>query len=279
MIFDMSATDGAGQDHEVEKSTRDAVRNDDEDRTMSSRNVTWAGLLMLVILWGAGPAGAQVPSSEQTDRRQERLTRVQGGRPPAIDRQFHRARAAWRTGSSLLEAKARLDRVLRALPKDTEARKLRAKVLLEMGRSAEALSDAERATELAPNDGEAHLLRAEAAREQSRFETARRALDAAADHLPAEDAALHARLSWNALLLGRLDQAEAFGRVALQLDSTSAPAYRQLARVFLERERPGEAAAVLARGLRAKALRPRALREDERLRRLTDHPRLRELVE
>lgn len=198
-------------------------------------------------------------------------------RPPALDRQFHRALTAWRTQSSLLEAKARLDRVLQELPDDTEARKLRAEVLLEMNRPKEALQDAKRTAELHPEDGEAHLLYAEAARESGRLEVARRALDTAAKHL-AEDAALHTRFSWNAMLLERPAQAEAFGRVALALDSTSASAYRQLARVFLEQERPDEAAAVLARGLRGAVLQPRSIREDDRLRRLTDHPRLEGLM-
>jgi hypothetical protein len=37
-------------------------------------------------------------------------------RPPAIEVQFHRAEAAWKTGASLHEAKARIDRVLEELP-------------------------------------------------------------------------------------------------------------------------------------------------------------------
>jgi tetratricopeptide (TPR) repeat protein len=249
-----------------------------------SRNVL-IGLLALAATGGPlllpSPAAAQTQSYSQAESRSGvagASPEAAGERSPEIKRQLRRARTAWRTESSLLEAKARLDRILRALPTDTEVRTLRARVLLKMGRPAEAFDDAMRAADLAPKNGEAHLLRAEAARELSHFEAARRALDAAADHLPAEDAALHARLSWNALLLDRLDQAEAFGRVALQLDSTSAPAHRQLARVFLQRERADEAAAVLARGLRSDVLRPRALREDELLRRLIDHPRLRDVM-
>lgn len=249
-----------------------------------SRNVL-IGLLALAAAGGPlllpSPAAAQTQSYSQAESRSgvaEAPPGAAGERSPEIKRQLRRARTAWRTESSLLEAKARLDRILRALPTDTEVRTLRARVLLKMGRPAEAFDDARRAADLAPKNGEAHLLCAEAARELSHFEAARRALDAAADHLPAEDAALHARLSWNALLLDRLDQAEAFGRVALQLDSTSAPAHRQLARVFLQRERADEAAAVLARGLRSDVLRPRALREDELLRRLIDHPRLRDVM-
>jgi tetratricopeptide (TPR) repeat protein len=241
--------------------------------------VTVALLLAVSACCAPSPAAAQERQSyAQTERRRSAAAGAPVQRSPEQERQFHRARMAWRAGSSLLEAKARLDRLLRALPADREARKLRAKVLLEMGRPAEALRDAGRAATLAPEDGEAHLLRAEAARERSRFEMAQNALDAAADHLSDRDAALHARLSWNAMLLDRLDQAEAFGRVALQLDSTSAPAYRQLARVFLQRERLDEAAAVLAQGLQIDVLRPRALRKDDLLRRLADHPRLRKLM-
>lgn len=229
----------------------------------------------LVASIAALPARAQVEQERDVGRTQESPARADGERTAKLDRQFRRAQTAWRTGASLFEAKARLDRVLHALPSDTAARKLRAEVLLEMGRPEEALEDARRAAELQPEDGEAHLLHAEAARESSRFEEARRALEKASEHLP-RNAVLHTRFSWNAMLLDRLAQAEAFGRVALALDSTSAPAYRQLARVFMQRERTDEAAAVLARGLQAGRVQPRSVREDELLRQLTDHPRLKE---
>ena len=227
---------------------------------------------------GAIPAMGQVGQGEADSARLKQAPASRAAnRSPDQERQFRRALMAWRTGASLLEAKARLDHLLRELPDDVEARKLRAEVLLEMGRPEEALRDATRVVELRPQDGEGHLLHAEAAREDSRLEAARAALDRAAEHLP-KQARLHTRFSWNAMLLDRLAQAEAFGRVALALDSTSAPAYRQLARVFLQRERPDEAAAVLARGLRAEVLQPRALHEDELLRSLTDHARLVDLL-
>jgi hypothetical protein len=57
-------------------------------------------------------------------------------RPPAIEVQFHRAEAAWKTGASLHEAKARIDRVLEEIPGDVDARKLRARHLsMRCGRS------------------------------------------------------------------------------------------------------------------------------------------------
>lgn len=240
----------------------------------ANKTAALAGAMLLLAGAGAVPAAAQVEQEMRAEREQaEAQPEATRTRPPALDRQFRRALTAWRTGSSLLEAKARLDRVLRALPHDAQARKLRAEVLLEMGRPEEALRDAEHAAGLRSGDGEAHLLHAEAARESSRFDAARRALDRAAEHLP-EDAALHTRFSWNAILLDRPMQAEAFARVALALDPASAPAYRQLARVFMERGRPDEAVAVLARGLRASVLRAHTLREDDLLRQLADHPRL-----
>jgi predicted Zn-dependent protease len=198
-------------------------------------------------------------------------------RPPALDRQLRRAKMAWRRGTNLPEAKARLDHLLRRRPDDQAARKLRAEVLLEMDRSGAALHDARHAATSRPRDGVAHLLRVEAARRDSQPALARRALARAAEHLP-QKAKPHVRFSWNAMQLGRLAQAEAFGRVAVALDSSSGAAPRQLARVFVERDRADEAAAVLARGVRDGALAPRAIRRDERLRDLTDHPRLRELM-
>ena len=240
----------------------------------------WSKLKILfgagMLLWGVGvsPVEAQVPEEMRSERvLRDSAQLPQRERPPRLDRQFRRALTAWRTGSSLFEAKARLDRVLQEMPGDVEARKLRADVLLRMGRPEEALRDARRAVALRPRDGEAHLLHAEAARESSHLDQARDALDQAAEYLP-QESALHTRLSWNAMLLDRPAQAEAFGRVALALDSTSAAAYRQLARVFIMRDRPDEAASVLMRGLQEEVVQPRSIREDELLRQLTDHPLL-----
>ena len=78
--------------------------------------------------------------------------------------QYYRAETAWKSGASVLEVKARVDRVLKELPDDVEALKLRTRALLHMGRDAEALVDAQRAVALHPTDGEAQLLLSEAAR-------------------------------------------------------------------------------------------------------------------
>jgi tetratricopeptide (TPR) repeat protein len=232
--------------------------------------------VVAVVLCTSGSAAAQVQGIRAAPPEQETSRRVVE-RSSELERQFQRALTAWRTGASLFEAKARLDRVLEARPTDAEARKLRAEVLLEMNHPQQALRDARQAAKLRPADGEAHLLHAEAARESNLPEEARHALDVAAEYLP-ERHALHTRFSWNAMRLDRLGQAEAFGRVALALDSTSAPAYRQLARVFVQRERPDEAAAVLRRGLRVGVVEPRTVRRDDMLRALSDHPRLREFM-
>lgn len=189
-------------------------------------------------------------------------------RPQELDVQFHRAETAFRSGSSMLEAKARVDRVLEALPDDVGARKLRAQVLLSMGRPAEAFSDAQRAVALGPDDGEAYLILSEAARMTGRPELAEEALMKASERV-LEDAGFHIRLSWNAALLGQLDMAEAYARIALALDPREAAAYYQLARVFVQKSQPADAASVLARGLRQSVLDPSAIRQDTLLNRVS----------
>ena len=157
---------------------------------------------------------------------------AQGVRPHELNVQYHRAETAWKSGASVLEVKARVDRVLEALPNDVEALKLRAQALLRMDRIEEALADARRAVRLRSKDGEAHLILCEAARRNGDLEGAERALDAASE-LVLDDAALHIRLSWNAMLLENYDKAEAFARVARASDPDEAAAYYQLARVFV----------------------------------------------
>lgn len=194
-------------------------------------------------------------------------------RPLALGQELRRAEAAWKSGTSLLEAKARLDRVIEARPDDVEALLLRAYVLLSMDRPEEAKADARRAIELDPESGEAHLLMGEAARVLGDLDLARAELDRAAELLR-EDAALHTRLSWNAALLGQLDRAEAFARVALALDEQSAAAYYQLARVFLLKDAPEQAVAVLERGFRASVLDTTMLAQDPSLAPIMEHPAL-----
>ena len=197
----------------------------------------------------------------------------QHNRPSALNVQYLRAETAWRSGGSVLEAKARVDRVLEVLPDDVEALKLRAQVLMVMDRNDEALLDARRAVAINPDDGEAHLILCEAARLNQNLDLAERSLDTAAERV-LDDAPFHIRMSWNAALLGHLDKAETYARVALALDESDASAYYQLARVFIYREQPDAAASVLASGLNNSILDPSALREDTLLVQVLHHPTL-----
>ena len=188
------------------------------------------------------PAGTFVPRSAAAT-----------GRPSALTRELHRAEVAFRSGSSLLEAKARLDRVLTADPDDADARRLRAHVLLAQGRPDAALEDADRAADLRPADAEALLLVCEAARLTGARAHALAALERVA-RLTVRDAPLHARLAWNAAELGDLERAEAFARIAVQQDARLPAAYVQLARVFVLQRQDEAAAATLVRGATARAV-------------------------
>jgi tetratricopeptide (TPR) repeat protein len=187
-------------------------------------------------------------------------------RSPELNVQYHRAESAWRSGGSVLEAKARVDHVLRELPDDLDARKLRAEVLLGMGHPEEALEDAQYAVRLNAADAGAQLILSEAARLSGNTGLALDALDAAAEYAP-DNATFHVRLSWNAVELEQLDKAEAFARTAFELEPSEA-AYQQLARVLLLRGRQEEAIEVLVRGLRASIIRPGALEQDPVLARM-----------
>ncbi len=202
---------------------------------------------------------------------------AQERRPPELDVQFNRAETAWKSGASVLEAKARVDRVLNQIPDDGEARKLRAQILMALDRPEEALFDARQAVKLQPQDGEAYLILSEAARFNGDRYLAIEALDAAAERV-LEDADFHIRLSWNAALLGQLDRAEAYARIAHALDSTKAAAYYQLARVFVQKDQPSDAASILEKGLRSNLLDPNAIRQDTVLLRVAGHERLQGLL-
>ena len=93
--------------------------------------------------------------------------------PEQVQMQFHRAQTAWRNQTSILEAKVRVDQVLRDAPNHAEAWKLRAEVLIAMQRYGDALHDAQQATLLAPEDGGAFLILAEAARLNNNADLAR----------------------------------------------------------------------------------------------------------
>lgn len=190
-----------------------------------------------------------------------------------MNMQLRRAETAWKSGASILEAKIRVDRVLKARPGDGKARKLRAQVLLAMERPQEALQDAEAAVLALPEDGEAYVILCEAARLSGEQALAEAALDRAAE-LIFEDAALHLRLSWNAAQMNLLDRAEAFARIASAMAPDDPAAHYQLARVFLMKAQEEAAVAVLVRGLEAQVLDPAVIRQDSLLQQLTENPAL-----
>jgi Flp pilus assembly protein TadD len=173
----------------------------------------------------------------------------------------------------MLEAKARVDRVLTALPNDVEALKLRARVLLSMDRNREALNDARLAVRLEGSDAEAHLILCEAARRSGDKELAERALNKAAE-LVTDDPILHVQLSWNAVLLDKLDEAEAFARIAVAAASDNAAAQYQLARVFILKQQTEDAAIILEDGLRNARLDAETVTADTILVRVAEHPSL-----
>ncbi len=196
-------------------------------------------------------------------------------RPPELRQEFHRAERAWRTGTNLYEAKIRLDRVLKAVPDDAEARLVRARVLLDLDRPSEALADARAATRITPGDGRAWLVRAEAAqRGEGDREEAFDALDRAAERIT-DGIDEHVRLSWVAQALSEIDRAEAFARIALALGPDAPAAYWRLAEVFVAQERFGDAETLLARGLEDGVLSGSSLRAHPVLGPLADAPALR----
>lgn len=200
-------------------------------------------------------------------------------RTPELNLQYHRAEVAWKSGGSVLEAKARVDRVLDKLPDDVEALKLRAQVLMSLQRPREALSDARKAAELRALDGEAQLILAEVAHAAGADHIAIAALGRAAEseHV-VSDASSHVRMSWLAAELDSMAWAEAFARTALALDRRDPAAYYQLARVFLRQDKRDNAAEVVAIGVRASLLNTDAMAADRDLSTLLDHPLLEDLV-
>lgn len=194
-------------------------------------------------------------------------------RTPELNQQFHRAETAWRSGTSMLEAKARVDRVLKELPDDAPALKLRAEVLLALQRPNEALADAQKAVALNPRDGEAQVLLCEAARLSGDKKLSLRAMDAASECV-IDDPAVHVRLSWNAVELGDMSRAEAFARIALAQNPREAAGYYQLSRVFILQNKTDQAAQIILRGLKASVLDPAVIARDEVLGKIVSHPTL-----
>lgn len=171
----------------------------------------------------------------------------------------------------MLEAKARIDRVLESRPNDAEALRLRAQVLMGMERPREALRDAQRAVAVDPKNAESQLVLCEVARNAGEQTLAEQSLQTASE-LVFDDAALHVRLSWNAVLLDQVEKAEAFARTALALDADESSAYYQLARVFMLQDQRDAAAMILSKGFRRALLDPSTVRSDSLLTRLTAHP-------
>jgi predicted Zn-dependent protease len=188
----------------------------------------------------------------------------QGFRPHELNVEYHRAHTAWSTGNSLLEAKARIDRVLSDLPEDVEALKLRASILLDMERPEDALRDAHRAARLAPDDGEAHVLRCEAAVLTDQHTDAGEALDAASN-LFLERFEHYIRLSACALRMGAVTRAESLARVVVAQDASDPRGHIQLARVFAATDRPEAALSILQRLMAANKLSRSAVLADAQL--------------
>jgi predicted Zn-dependent protease len=208
-------------------------------------------LLLLVLLLHSSAAFAQrVPP-----------VNIRPNRPAHLNVQYHRAETAWRSGSSLLEAKARIDRVLTELPLDAEARKLRAGIYLSMGAPEKALEDALAATRIDPEDGEAQLLVCEAAVRAGDRIIALEALSSSASNL-LEGSNFHVRLSRCAENLQEYNAAEAYARTALAGDARDAKAHLQLARVFILNDEPGKATTILNRAVQSRILSTAVIRQD-----------------
>ncbi len=197
-----------------------------------------------------------------------------GARPRQLNEQLQRARTALVSGTSLLEAKARVDRVVSALPNDAEARVLRAEILLAMGRYDAAAEDAIVACELQPNNGTAHLTLAEAAFHIGDPATAERSMDRSSQLL-VDDGGAHVRLSRLARELGLQEQSVAFARIAVALAPANARANYELARAFVFASKTDAAASVLANGLEAGLLASETVLSDSLLQILQKHPALR----
>ncbi len=190
-----------------------------------------------------------------------------------VEAQLQRAETAWRSGASMLEAKARVDRVLDMHPDHGEALRLRSFINLSMRSVEEAFADAVRAVEALPEDAGAHVAFVEAARLSGRNYRASEALDRALSLL---DSSLdyHLRLSWNALQLEHFDHAESLARVALQAHPEEPGPYYQLARVFQATDREGDAVLTLKRGFERRVLSWSAIEGDALLNEYTSHEAL-----
>ncbi len=171
-----------------------------------------------------------------------------GVRSNAISAQLYRAEIAYKSGASLLEAKVRVDRVLKQLPNDAEALKLRSRVFVAMGRYKEALSDARKAAAVDPNDGDSQLLVAITALQLGNNELAVRSMDKAAGLL-VDNAFAHVELSRLARQMMQLEKAEAFARIAVQLQPNQSSCQIELARAFVAQGKTNAAKLVLQKAV------------------------------
>ncbi|NND73192.1 MAG: hypothetical protein HKN43_16585 [Rhodothermales bacterium] len=197
---------------------------------------------------------AQVPSQQNL-------------RPKNLNAQYHRAETAWKSGSSLLEAKARVDQVIEALPNDQEALKLRARILLSLDRSEEAFTDAMKAANLYPNDAETYAIVCEAARKSGRREAAIHAMDQVSQ-LIIDDAHLQIQLSREAMALEQYDRAEAFARTAMVQAPNDPSTHIQMARIFAVQNKTDAAATILRNGIEAKVISRESVEADTLLARV-----------
>lgn len=198
-------------------------------------------------------------------------------RPREINTQYHRARTAWETGTSVLEAKARIDRVLAAMPEDSEARILRAEILLAMNRPDSALVDARQAAELNPTNGVAHLVHCEAASRAGRPDEAARAMRRSADQIM-YDVGSYVRLSRCAESLQLLREAESYARLAMAQGALNPAGHVQLARVFMVSGDRDMAVTTLVGGIESGVIRPEIIRQDSVLAVLADDDRILDAV-
>ncbi|MDG1755281.1 MAG: hypothetical protein P8H65_09925 [Rhodothermales bacterium] len=175
---------------------------------------------------------------------------TQNFRPQELDVQFHRAKTAFESGNSLLEAKARVDRVLNGLPNDLEALKLRTAILMGLQRPEEAVDDALMAVRIAESNGEAQLLLCESSMAAGNETLAKTALSTASD-LIIESIDHLVRLSWCAVELGDLIRAESLSRIAIAQNPEDTRGHLQLARVFFRGGNEDAAAEVIANTFRS----------------------------
>lgn len=217
---------------------------------------------MLVLAVVGVAASLQSATAQQLQRRLP--TSANEVRSNAMSAQLHRAEIAYKSGASLLEAKVRLDRVLKEHPNDVQALKLRSKVLTSMGRHVDAFADARRAAASDPRDGEANLLVALGAHRIGNADLAQRAMDRAAT-LVVDDALAHVELSRLAREIGLLEKAEAYARIAVALQPDNAVTQVELARAFVAREKYNAATTVLRNAVRQGFVTAQTIRADSLL--------------